>query len=136
MTDNIENKSSYAGLANKIRGGKSASTIEIENREPKIRFRRKSDRGGFSGRGLFRVLSIFENMVDVYPFGICVDDEQVASLQPGESVTLKVKPGTRKLSVTTPLASKSKTVDIENGHTSTYLCQTSMLGLNFWKSDR
>ena len=47
--DNVDDsKSPYAGLAKKIRGGKSASTIEYESRKPTIRITRLVAKSGFS----------------------------------------------------------------------------------------
>ena len=125
--------SPYEGLAEKLRGGKSASSREFENRKPIIKLSRKSDRGGFSFRKLMMILSIYEMCVDAFPYRIFVDGELSASLEPGESVELQLDAGQHEILIKTPFAWNRKRLDVEMGHVSKYFCQSSMTGIVFWR---
>ena len=128
-----ENESPYAGLAVKIRGGKSASTREIESRKPSIEITRKIDRGGFGYRKLLLILGLYEFAVDACTFRVLINGEQVGGLKRGETVRFELDAGEYDLMIKTPIAWNRKTVDLETGQLKTYLCQTSMTGILFWK---
>ena len=132
MKSNPENSSPFSGLAGKIRGGKSASTLEIESRKPVIEIARKQ-RGGFRFRKLMILLSLYEFALDSYPYVVLVNGQEIGSLTPGQSIRFESNPGKQNLLLKTPIGWNQKNIELDMGQVRKYYCQTSMTGIVFWK---
>jgi hypothetical protein len=126
--------SPYAGLARKIRGGKSASLVEYENRPPSITVTRRSDESGLVGRT--RVLNVFGAAVSTFPFDVELDGQIAGQLARGDVLKLDVTPGEHSLRITTPMSSsKTRSVVIESGQRFKFSCRTKLTGIMLWRED-
>ena len=122
------NESPFHGLAEKIRGGKSASTLDLENRKPKLTISRRNEhsRGiGVAGR----LVALVRNLIGPANFTILIDDEEVGQIESGEQVTIEVAPGTRTIRIrslrASRLQSKQMECEFRNGlHLRLYCCET------------
>ena len=130
MTDN---ESPFQGLAEKIRGGKSPSTLELESRKPKLIISRKVD--GTQGVGLAnRVLLSYRNMIASVKFKIFVDDEQVGQIDNGERVTIEIEPGLRKIRLKADFAkSRQFCYEFENGDQLLLKCCAKLSGIALYR---
>ena len=133
MQNDDEARSPYEGLAEKIRGGKSASTIEFENRKPTIRVTRLSNRSGFR-RGM-RLLAVYEMAINVNLFSVFLNGDLVAQLRQGQSVQLEADAGQNELIVKTPVASNGLAVHLENGMRVKFSCCAGLSGIVLTKTD-
>jgi len=126
--DNVDDsKSPYAGLAKKIRGGKSASTIEYESRKPTIRITRLVAKSGF-GKA-FKLLDLYEKFTASNGVVVLVNQTQMAVLAPGESVKVEVEPGDTTIRVKSFAVSAVAKVNLEMGQRVNYICFSSMTGI-------
>lgn len=78
--------SPYAGLAHKIRGGKSATAIDHENRPPSLTVTRATERSGLLG-GLFGAIS------SLVTIKVELNGQIIGKLREGDRLTVDVTPG-------------------------------------------
>lgn len=122
-------KSPYSGLADKIRGGKSASTKDLENRPPELTIKRGYD--GQSGRGLFmKAVLAYRNSIAASTFVVLVDDFEVGRLKENDAIKVQVAPGVRRVRIYTSMtASNEICLEFSNGDRKTLQCRTKMSGI-------
>jgi hypothetical protein len=124
-----EDTSPYAGLGKKIRGGKSASAIEFENRPPALTVIRTiiEERP----RGTLAILGLFQRYVSSFPFSVELDGQVLGALSVGDVITVDIAPGSHSLQITTPISkSKARQLQAENGQRIRFLCQPTVTGID------
>ncbi len=87
--DDDDEPSPYAGLAEKIRGGKSATQLDYENRPPQVTVMRV-DQGQRISLSLSSVVDAVANSI---AFDVIIDDLEVARLYRGDKLQLDVTEG-------------------------------------------
>ena len=127
MDEPDQAKSPYEGLAAKIRGGKSASTIEFESRKPIIRITRVKASKGF--RKALRLFSIYEALVNSSDLNVLIDQQPLGVLHPGDSVNLEVEPGVTEITIKAYFAKATKSVELEMGDRAAYICCPKLSGI-------
>jgi hypothetical protein len=135
--------SPYAGLARKIRGGKSPSAVEYESRLPSLSVTRCDFESGawhrwrrFRRLKLFVMFGMFGWIVSLQPFRVELDGQIVGQLSRGERLTFDVTPGEHTIRVTTPItSSRTIRIDIKNGQRFRFSCQTKFTGIIFQQND-
>jgi len=122
-------KSPYAGLASKIRSGKTASTIEFESRPPELCIKRGF--AGTLGNGIVdRIWFAIRNLIADSAVRILVDDVEVGHLNQGEQCRVQVAPGIRRIRIECPIARSNEiTHEFDNGDRLTLSCQTKLFGI-------
>ena len=126
-------KSPYAGLASKIRDGKSASTQEFESRPPELFIKRGYD--GSAGHGIRgKILMAYRNLVAASSFRVLVDDIEVGYLDQNEQLKVQVAPGSRRIKIVSSLASSNTIAHVfANGDRLTLCCRTKLFGIVLFK---
>lgn len=125
--------SPYAGLSRKIRGEKSASAVEYENRPPSLSVTRRTD-AGLPGK--FRIFNVLGALISSYSFRVELDGQVVGDLRQGDTLRLEVAPGEHAIRITTPLASSEKiTLEVQNGHQVRFSCLASLTGIILQRED-
>ena len=127
MTDESE-QSPYANLAKKIRGGKSASTKDLESRAPQITVIRGEDES--PTQGTLGIHNLFGGAVSSFAFQVQVDGETVGALEQNQRIKFELAPGGHHVRITTPIASSdSKYVLVENGQRVKFSCRSKFTGI-------
>jgi len=75
------------------------------------------------------LISIYAILIDSNKFSILINQEHVADLNPGDSVNLEVESGSNEITITTPIASATKHVELEMGDRVGYLCGPKLTGI-------
>jgi hypothetical protein len=121
--------SPYAGLAARIRGGRSAAAAEYEERPPSltISYRRKATLNGFNVLQAAAVAAV--NLQSV-KFSVELDGQIVGELQPGEHLQLETTAGEHHLRILGMFAdSSTRVLQLTNGQRLAFWCQTSLTGI-------
>jgi len=127
---NEESRSPYAGLAKKIRQGKTPAALEMESTPPTIRITRTAPPSGI--RSLF---ALGELLMSAKTFSVTINQQARAELKAGESVKLEVQPGLHNIIVSTSVASAGRQVELEMGGKVAYLCGPTMSGIYLTRRD-
>ena len=134
MADDDNTCSPYDGLAQKIRGGKSAAATEYANRAPVIQVSRPSDRSGLGGK--LRIFDLFGFLVARFDFQLFLNNEHAGSLARSSELSLDFSAGDHTLQVKTPLVkSRQLAFSIQNGQRFQFTCQTKLTGVILQKHD-
>lgn len=121
--------SPYAGLANKIRSGKSLSTIEFENRPPELCIKRGF--AGRMGRGIVdAIVFAYRDWIASSSVRLLVDDVEVGQLNQDEQLKVQVEPGLRRIRLECAIARSNEiTHEFAKGDRLTLVCRTKLNGI-------
>ncbi len=120
--------SPYAGLADKIRGGKSASQLEYESQPPAFTVTRRTEK--VSLKGILGVVEAIGSLVSNEQFSVEIDGQIVGQLSMGESQAFEVSPGPHCIRIVTPVVcSRMIDVDVENGQRLRFSCRSKLTGI-------
>ncbi len=129
MTSSSEDSTSpYAGLAAKIRGGKSAAQTEYEQTPPKLKITHRESGQGF-GRGLTRALSIAASALVSSALRVELNGVIVGAVAAGESLEIEIESGSHRLRILSSMCSNTKHFEITNGQQLKFWCLTTMTGV-------
>ena len=125
--------SPYAGLAKKIRDGKSASTEDLENRPPELSISRGFD--GSAGHGVVMKLALaYRNLIASDSFRVLIDDVEVGRIDQEEALKIKVAPGIHRIRIVgNVVASNVIKYDFQNGDRLKLHCRTKMTGIVLYR---
>lgn len=125
--------SPFAGLASKIRAGKSAAQADYEATPPKlsITYRKSAASGG----GIKRLFSALTAPVMSPPLNIELDGVIVGKVEPGQKFEVITTAGQHRLRILSTTCSATRDVELTNGQRLRFWCLTSISGVVCQRED-
>jgi hypothetical protein len=123
--------SPYAGLAARIRGGKSASAAEYDDQPPVVTVYYRA-KAGLKRLGAFQIASAAAEALLSVQFHVELDGKNVGKLLPGQKLEWETTAGEHELRVVGLTASSStRRLQLTNGQRLNFWCQASFSGIIF-----
>lgn len=131
MTEPTDPMSSpYAGLASKIRSGKSAAQAEYDSTPPALSVLYTRPQSGLFLR--CTILGVFDNLFGAIaiPLRIEIDGQIAGTLYPKDKIVVELEPGEHQLRVLGLwMKSAKKPFHLTNGQRIKFWCQSAWLGI-------
>jgi len=125
--------SPYAGLASKIRTGKTVAQAEYEATPPKVSITHRKTAA--PGRGILKLFNLLTKPVLSPPLKVELDGVIVGSVEETQTLDIVTTAGPHRLRLLAPVSSATRDLELTNGQRLRFWCLSSISGIVFQRED-